>query len=114
MNRKDNLNIFNSTNTLKILNFLAINPGKEFLGSEIRQATALSRGGVYISLRELIKQKLVNRTQKGKFNVYSVAHNNPIIKVILNGQRFKSIIRCFTVPGLCFTSKIYANAVIIA
>ena len=80
MNRKDNLDIFTATNALKILSYLAINPGKEFLGSEIQQATALSRGGVYIALRKLIKQKLVCRIQKGKFNVYSIAHNNPIIR----------------------------------
>ncbi len=72
--------IFDSTNSLKILSFLGENAGREFLGSEIQKATKLSRAGVYIALRELIKQKLVSKKQRGKFLVYSVVYDNPVIK----------------------------------
>ena len=72
--------IFGSTNSLKILSFLAENASREFLGSEIQKATKLSRAGVYIALRELIKEKLVSKTQRGKFLVYCVIYNDPIIR----------------------------------
>ncbi len=80
MKRKIKPDIFSSTNSLRILSFLIENPGKEFLGSEVQKATSLSRAGVYIALRELIKQNLAIKKQKGKFIMYSVAYNNPIIK----------------------------------
>lgn len=56
------------------------NPGGEFLGSEIQKATSISRAGVYIALRELIRQGLVFKTQKGKFLIYYVAYNDPVIR----------------------------------
>ncbi len=77
---KNNLDIFSSTNTLRILSFMVENPGKEFLGSEIQKATALSRAGVFIALRELIKRKLVGSVKKGKFLMYSVAYEDPVVK----------------------------------
>lgn len=74
------MNIFNATNFLKILSFMVDNPGREFLGSEIQKATSISRAGVYLALRELIKQKLVVKTLKGKFLIYSIAYENPVVK----------------------------------
>lgn len=72
--------IFGATNSLKILSFLAENSGREFLGSGIQKATKLSRAGVYIALRELTKKKLVSKTRTGKFLVYSVVYDDPVIK----------------------------------
>lgn len=95
MKRKNNTDIFSTTNTLKILSFLVENPGKELLGSDIQKATSISRAGVYIALRELIKQKLVWKIKKGKFLMYSVAYGDPIIKqfkVMRNIQFLKSIV----------------------
>jgi len=71
---------FSSTSPLKILSFLAENPEKEFLGSEIQKATSISRAGVYIALKVLISQKLVLKTQKGKFNLYAVAYEDPVVR----------------------------------
>jgi len=71
------------------------NPGKEFLGNEIQKSTALSRAGVYLSLRELIKLKLVGRAKKGKFLIYSVAYDDPVVKqfkVLKNAQALKPLI----------------------
>ncbi len=72
--------IFGATNSLKILSFLAENAGREFLGSGIQKATKLSRAGIYIALRELTKKKLVSRTRTGKFLVYTVVYDDPVIK----------------------------------
>lgn len=95
MKKKNNADIFNATNTLKILSFLVENPVKELLGNEIQKATSLSRAGVYIALRELIKQKLVYKTKRGKFLIYSLVYDEPIIKqfkVMRNTQFLKPLI----------------------
>lgn len=87
--------IFGATNSLKILSFLAENAGREFLGSEIQKTTKLSRAGVYIALRELVKQKLVLKTHKGKFLQYSVVYDDPLIrqfKVLRNVLLLESVI----------------------
>jgi len=80
MIKKASSEIFSSTNPLKILSYLAENPDKEFLGSEIQKATSLSRAGVYIALKELIDRGYVLKTQKGRFHMYRVAYIDPIIK----------------------------------
>ena len=80
MNKKTGTDIFSATNSLKILSFLVENPGKEFLGSQIQKAASISRAGAYIALRVLIKKNLVIRSQKGKFLIYSVAHNEPAVR----------------------------------
>ena len=80
MKKKSAINIFNSTNALKILSFLAENPGKDFLGNEIQNAASLSRVGTYLALKDLTKQGLVIKTQKGKFFIYSLAHDDPTAK----------------------------------
>jgi len=80
MKQKNNIPIFSFTNSQKALSYLAENPGKEFLGSEIQKATGLSRAGVYIALLELVKHNLVSKTQKGNVLLYSVSHNNPVVK----------------------------------
>lgn len=96
MKKKNNGDIFNATSTLKILSFLVENPGKEFLGSEIQKAVSISRAGVYIVLRELTKQKLVTKIKKGKFLMYSVLYNEPILKqfkVMRNTQYLQPFIK---------------------
>lgn len=80
MKRKNNTDIFSATNTLKILSFMVGHSGKEFLGSEIQKAAAISRAGAYIGLRELIKQRIVLKTKKGKFLMYSVIYDDPLVK----------------------------------
>ena len=95
MKKKNNGDIFRATSTLKILSFLVENPGKEFLGSEIQKAVSVSRAGVYISLRDLVKQKLVSKTKKGKFLMYSVLYDEPMLKqfkVMRNTQSLKTLV----------------------
>ncbi len=95
---RNKVDIFNTTNVLKALSFLVKNPGKEFLGSEIQKATSISRAGVYIALRDLIKQKLVCKTRKGRVLMYSVLYDEPLIKqfkVIQNTQFLKPVIEKF-------------------
>lgn len=78
--KKRSTNIFEATNSLKILCFLAANPEKEFFGSEIQKALGISRMGVYLALEILQRQKLVIKYVKGKFLSYSVDYSNSIVK----------------------------------
>lgn len=81
MRKKANkIDIFESTNSLKVLSCLAANSGKEFLASEIRKALSISRAGVYIALNELVKQRLASKNKKGGIIFYSIIYNDSAIK----------------------------------
>ncbi len=95
MKKKNSSDIFSTTNVLKILSFLVENPGKEFLGSEIQKAASISRAGAYIALRDLIKQKLATKAKKGKFLMYSLVYDEPMLKqfkVMRNTQSLKPLV----------------------
>ncbi|NQU74521.1 MAG: nucleotidyltransferase domain-containing protein [Candidatus Omnitrophica bacterium] len=80
MKKKKTGSIFNATNSQKVLDFLASNPGKEYLSSEIQKATFISRAGAYFALKELSKEGLVSKQKKGKFLLYSIIYNDSAIK----------------------------------
>lgn len=104
-------NIFSSTNSLKILSFLSENPGREFLGSEIQKGTALSRAGVYIGLRELLKHRLVSKIHRGKFFMYQAVYDNPVIrqfKVLRNILLLEKIVA--RLKGLSKKIILFGNA----
>jgi len=95
--KKKNLkiDIFNATNSLKVLSCLADKPGEELLGREITRSTGISRGGVYLALKELIRQEFVSVTKHGRFFSYSVIYNDPAVKqfkVLKNILVFKSAV----------------------
>jgi predicted nucleotidyltransferase len=74
------IDLFLPSNSLRVLSFLADNPGQEFLGSEIQGATSLSRAGVYLALQELVARGLANKTERGRFHLYSVDPAHPLVK----------------------------------
>ena len=80
MGKKKQNSIFSVTNSQKVLDFLASNPGKEFFSSEIQKATSISRAGVYLALKELAKEGLVSKRKKGKIIFYSIIYNDSAIK----------------------------------
>jgi len=87
MIKKHLVGIFEATNSLKVLSFLAKYPGQEFLSSEIQMAVSVSRAGAYLALRNLLREQLVNKAEKGRFHLYSLNHDNPIVrqfKVLMN------------------------------
>lgn len=73
-------NTLTSTNAQKVLDVLIQNPGRQFLANEIEKAAKISRAGVNFSLRKLIKEKLAIREKRAKIYLYSVDHNNSVIK----------------------------------
>jgi len=73
-------NIFVATNLQKVLDFLVQNHDREFTSREIRKATKLSKAGTNFALRDLVEIKFVKREKRGKFYLYAVDFNSPIIK----------------------------------
>jgi len=78
-NRKT-IDIFGATNSLKVLSYLAENPGKEFLNSEIQKAVLASRAGAYFALKELVRQGLVLQERRGRLIFYRIIHDDYAIK----------------------------------
>jgi predicted nucleotidyltransferase len=87
--------LFAPSNSLTVLSFLADSPGRRFLSSEVQKGASLSRAGTYLALRELVRQGLASREEKGKFHLYSVAHDNPLVKqykILTNIVRLEPIL----------------------
>lgn len=82
MGKKNNkvIDIFGATNSLKVISYLAQDPSKEFLVSEIQKATLASRAGVYFALKELIRQGLVSQERRGKVIFYRIVYDDAVIK----------------------------------
>lgn len=95
MSKKITADIFSATNALKVFTIMTEEPDKEFLSSEIQKAALLSRAGVYLALKELVRQNLVIEIKKGKFTLYAVSYSNPIInqfKVLKNISSLKNVV----------------------
>ncbi len=73
-------NILFKTNTQKVLKFLAQHPTQEFLASDIKSKTHISRAGINFALQELSTQKLIEKKAKGKAYVYQVKAGLSTIK----------------------------------
>lgn len=80
MKKKKGNNLFISTNAQKVLSFLAEKPDKDFFAKEIQRATKVSKAGVYFAIADLIKLGLVVKKGKGRFLLYSLNYEDPIIK----------------------------------
>jgi len=80
MSKKTAMDIFHPSNSLRVLSFLADNPGREYLSAEILAATSMSRAGVYLALQELVARGLANKTERGRFHLYSVDPAHPLVK----------------------------------
>jgi len=72
--------IFMETINQKILGYLIQCPGEQFVANEIQEKVKVSKGGLNQSLRKLAKEGFVNREKKGKIYLYSLNHNNVIVK----------------------------------
>jgi predicted nucleotidyltransferase len=80
MRKRPRTDLFHPSNPLKVLSFLADDPGREYLGSEILSATSMSRAGVYLALQELVAAGLADKRERGRFHLYSVDPTHPLVK----------------------------------
>lgn len=69
-----------STNTLKVISFLAENTGNDFTVGELLKHVKVSKSGIYLALEELLNLHVINKSQRGKFILYSARYEDPFIK----------------------------------
>ncbi|MBU4078490.1 nucleotidyltransferase domain-containing protein [Patescibacteria group bacterium] len=89
-------NVFFSTNQQKVLRFLAKNPMKGLMASEIIKDTKLSKSGVNLALSSLVRANFVEKEVKGKTYLYQINHNRPLVKqfkVIENIVKLSSLLK---------------------
>ena len=72
--------LLNTSNSLKVLSFIAGHPGENLLAKEIQKATGISGMGVYLALKELEAISYVEADKKGKSFTYRLNHKNPQVK----------------------------------
>jgi DNA-binding transcriptional ArsR family regulator len=97
MKKKNNkaTDVFSQTNSLKVLSYLAQDPRKEFLVSEIQKSTLVSRAGIYFALKELIRHGLVLQERRGKIIFYRIIYDDAAIKqfkILKNVLALRSIV----------------------
>lgn len=80
MRHKFNGDILSFTNTQKVLSFLTEDSCREFLASEIRKATGLSKAGVYRALDELICHRLIKKHKRGRFVLYAAIADDCVFR----------------------------------
>jgi len=69
-----------STNTLKVLSFLAVNTGHDFTAGELREQVDISKSGAYLALDELLKLGFIGKLQRGRYTLYSARYEDAYVK----------------------------------
>jgi predicted nucleotidyltransferase len=72
--------LLEGTNALKAFKFLCEHTGRDFMGSDIQKATGISRVGVFLIMRQLIKEGFVKIEKRGRLGLYSADYTNPAVK----------------------------------
>lgn len=73
-------NVIIATNSQKALNFLIQNPGRQFTANEVQKGIRISKAGINVALRKLVKENLVFREKRAKIFLYYADNSNPVIK----------------------------------
>lgn len=109
MGKKNNktIDIFAATNSLKVLSYLAQDPSKELLVSEIQKATLASRAGVYFALKELMRQGLVSQERRGKVIFYRIVYDDAAIK------QFKILKNVFSLRSIVAKLKPFSRKIVL-
>ncbi len=111
MKAKDRPAILLSTNTLKVLSFLAENIGSNYTAGELLEQVAISKSGVYLALDQLLGLGLINKSQRGKFILYSAKYEDPFIrqlKVLVNISRLKPLLS--RLQSLTLSIRLFGSA----
>ncbi len=109
MGKRNNkvIDIFGATNSLKVLSYLAQDPSKEFLVSEIQKDTLASRAGVYFALKELMRQGLVLQERRGKVIFYRIVYDDAAIK------QFKVLKNVFSLRPIVAKLKPFSRKIVL-
>ena len=101
MKQRRDLRLFH-TNYQKALRFLASHPGREYMASEVRDATGVSKAGANNALRTLAADRLVQVQKKGRLSLFYVQPDNPLIrqvKVLINLLEIEDLAEALTEPS---------------
>jgi predicted nucleotidyltransferase len=74
------VNLLEGTNALKTLKYLCENSGRDFTGSAVQKALGISRAGVFLAMKQLIKEGFVKNEIRGNTGIYSADASNPAVK----------------------------------
>lgn len=69
-------------NEQKVINFMTENPQLDFLAKEVEKGAKISKAGTNLALKNLLKQGLFERVERGKTYFYSVNFEDARIKEI--------------------------------
>lgn len=67
-------------NNKKIINLLADYPQKQFFTKEIADQLKISLGGVHNSLKDLVKEEIVFKEEKGNMKFFQINAQNSLLK----------------------------------
>lgn len=74
--------LFFSTNSQKVLDFLIDAQNGEFERIDIEKKIGISKAGVNLALKELVKYGLIDKTTKGRSNLYKADFVHPVVKQV--------------------------------
>jgi len=80
----------------KVLNFIIENPQVDYLAPELQKQIKISKAGINLALKSLIKQALVSCKKRGKTFLYSMNFEDPEIKELKklnNIKKLKSFVK---------------------
>jgi predicted nucleotidyltransferase len=73
-------NIMENTILTRVLSFLSEHPNKAYTGTEIADKLKNTRMAIFLSLKDLSKDGLVEKESRGKTYLYKIDQGNPIVK----------------------------------
>jgi len=92
---KKAVNLLEGTNALKVLKYLCENSGKDFTGSAVQKPLGISRAGVFLAMRQLIREGFVKNETRGNTGIYSAEGSNPAVKqfkILMNIVELKGVV----------------------
>ena len=97
--------LFEGTNAIKTLKFMCVNSGMDFTGSSVQKATGISRVGVFLAMRQLIRQGFIKKETRGNLGIYSADTSNPAVK------QFKALMNTLELKGAIEKLKMHAISI---
>lgn len=72
--------IIENTTLTRVLSFLSDYPDKTYTGTEIAKKIGKTRMSIFLSLKILTEQGLIEKDIKGKTYLYKIISENPVVK----------------------------------
>lgn len=96
-----------ATNSQKVLNFFLAVKSDWFVRAVIEKKTGLSKAGVNLALKELLKYGLISKDKKASVFIYRLNNDNPAVK------QFKVLKVMAEISGLTARLKVLSQKIIL-